>query len=365
MELCGQHETLILSVNTAFALLSRIPARTLVERYGTRNIAIFGTLLYLTGTIGTGFACNFMTLLALYGIIAGLGLGIIQIPFQISLNSYFHVQKSVVIRLSLAFRTLGLALMPFVYTTLTNSYDIQNSMLLVGGVSMQILWLSFLLQPVEWHKKNCNNDDYCLDVQPILVKPTNLIKKLNIFGMVCCAFADISFSTLLPLILFDLDFNRNQVANFMFVMYLVNSFSKFLVLIIGDFTKMSTKTKLLYSCIGIIVARSSLVYFCKPDDYVAVAFLLGIAKASTTVHWLAYLSDNTSGITENLLMVGTGCSILLGGPTLGYLKNATGNYLITNHIFNFLTGVSVLLWIAHSVYARFKRIQQSHIYLST
>lgn len=55
--------------------------------------------------------------------------------------------------LALAFTGIVSALMPYIIMTLMNSYGVQGTLLILGGVCLHSIPAALLLQPIKWHMK--------------------------------------------------------------------------------------------------------------------------------------------------------------------------------------------------------------------
>ena len=68
---------------------------TLVNRFGARVVCMAGGLLCGTGFALSQLAKNVPMMIALYGFVAGSGLGLMYVPTIISVNYYFDKKRSI------------------------------------------------------------------------------------------------------------------------------------------------------------------------------------------------------------------------------------------------------------------------------
>ena len=98
------------------------------------------------------------------------------------------------------------------------------------------------------------------------------------------------------------------------------------------------------------------------DNYyvlLIIGFTLGMAKGIRKVYmWLVipdYVSLEKLPSAAGMDMLARGCCILIGGPILGVLRDATGSYTICIIVMNCITITTILMWATEAIIKRFKR----------
>ena len=66
----------------------------LVNKFGARPVCIVGGLLCIIGFSSSVLSPNIGTMIGLYGLVAGLGLGLMYVPTIISCNYYFDKKRA-------------------------------------------------------------------------------------------------------------------------------------------------------------------------------------------------------------------------------------------------------------------------------
>lgn len=81
-----------------------------------------------------------------------MGFGLVSAAFPLALNSYFDVKRGLATGLAMTGMGLGPIVMPLIINVLLDYYGTTGCMLLLGGISLNIIVAACLLQPVEWHR---------------------------------------------------------------------------------------------------------------------------------------------------------------------------------------------------------------------
>ncbi|KAK4887732.1 hypothetical protein RN001_004003 [Aquatica leii] len=379
--LSGSKVTSIIGTNMALSCLIGIAAGPLVNRFKIRKIAFAGSVLFCVGFISTVFANTYLEFLMYYGIINGIGLGILRLTAQLSLNLYFLKRRNKVVGVTLGLRSLGSIVMPQLIVLLLATYGIKSAVLYIGGLSLHLLCTSLFLQPVEWHSKLANDepeielvnllsdDDKMQDSKENIVNKIVNMFDLTLFrndtfliitiGMMFSVFADVNFSTLFALILEDLNFSNQQIAIFISTSYISNVIVRILSPFVGDFFKLSSRLMYLLSILMVISGRFAITYLGNAKLITAISVLWGAAKGVRTVYWGVIIADNVSperlASAESIQMVLNGILMLIGGSLLGFIKDVTGSYVNCVYLLNALSFVTFLLWSTEMIYKKMKK----------
>ncbi|XP_060532481.1 uncharacterized protein LOC132705701 isoform X2 [Cylas formicarius] len=141
----------IMSTLDALINFSGLFVGPLIRTFSYRKVSIIGSILVAAGLTLTSPANSMAHILATYSIINGLGVGLTASATFVALNNYFVKRRGQAIGLSLAGTAFGMMLMPQAVRLLLDSYGFRGAILILGGVALNSLVGSTLLQPAEWH----------------------------------------------------------------------------------------------------------------------------------------------------------------------------------------------------------------------
>lgn len=84
-------------------------------------------------------------------IATGLGVGLTASSTFVALNHYFTKRRGQAVGFSLAGTAFGMMLMPQAVRLLLEEYSFRGAILILGGVGLNAVVGSTLLQPAKWH----------------------------------------------------------------------------------------------------------------------------------------------------------------------------------------------------------------------
>lgn len=73
--------------------------------------------------------------------------------FQLALNTYFRERRNKATGFAMTITGLGPILMPQLINFLLKFYTTEQTIFIIGGISLNALSAAMLLQPVKWHMK--------------------------------------------------------------------------------------------------------------------------------------------------------------------------------------------------------------------
>jgi len=122
----------------------------LVNRFGSRPVCIAGGLMCGTGfALSSLLATNVSSMIALYGFMAGSGLGLMYVPTIISVNYYFDKKRSIANGLSLSGSCVGGLVLAPALNVVVQTYGWKVAMLVLAGLASLIVVEGSLLRPLE------------------------------------------------------------------------------------------------------------------------------------------------------------------------------------------------------------------------
>ncbi|KAL0839737.1 hypothetical protein ABMA28_016380 [Loxostege sticticalis] len=102
----------------------------------------------------TTYSYNFMSYLVSFSILYGAGYGISSSANALALNTYWKKRRRLATSLSWTTTGLGPMLWPHIITGLFALFGETGTILIISGISLHAIACALLLQPVEWHSKN-------------------------------------------------------------------------------------------------------------------------------------------------------------------------------------------------------------------
>ncbi|KAG7294952.1 hypothetical protein JYU34_003743 [Plutella xylostella] len=159
-------------------------AGVLLKLTSARFTAVTGACMCTLGIFFSGFATSLWHLVATYGLLLGFGLGFIQNSSFVSINLYFKLKKSRAVGLANVGTGVGQSLMPHVVRYLLDNYGFQGACIILGGLSLNGICGTLLLQPIEWHMKKVEEDVVVDESMQLLQNRKNSVTSGNESGTV-------------------------------------------------------------------------------------------------------------------------------------------------------------------------------------
>ncbi|KAJ8318884.1 hypothetical protein KUTeg_003975 [Tegillarca granosa] len=125
-------------------------AGALVSKYGCRKMAICGGLLSSLGIILSSFANSVLMLCFTFGIIAGFGISIEFVTSLVVVAFYFEKKRALAIGLAVCGSGIGTFVFAPLLKYLMDEYDWRGALLIVGGVTMNLVVCGALFRPLEF-----------------------------------------------------------------------------------------------------------------------------------------------------------------------------------------------------------------------
>lgn len=118
-------------------LLAGPIAGVLANRFGCRRVVMFGTLISVTGLLVSTVSPNVEVLIITYGVITGIGFGLIYLPSIVIIGYWFEKKRAFATGMALCGSGIGTLLFSSFNTYLLAEYDIKNGTVILAGVVLQ------------------------------------------------------------------------------------------------------------------------------------------------------------------------------------------------------------------------------------
>lgn len=151
----GKGETaLVGSLLGGIMLLVGPVASALINKYGCRVTSLAGVVIASTGFILSIFAPNFYFLCFSYGIVSGVGFGLIYLPSIVIIGLYFERKRPLALGLSVSGSGIGYFAFSPISQYLIDEFGWRGALLLEAGLILNCAVCSTLFWPLKVQKPN-------------------------------------------------------------------------------------------------------------------------------------------------------------------------------------------------------------------
>ncbi|XP_061165787.1 monocarboxylate transporter 13-like [Saccostrea echinata] len=149
-------------LHLAFAPVSNI----LCQRFGHRWVVFCGGILSAIGLVATSFVRDIEWFFITYGIITGVGFGLIVATVLVFPSFYFDKKLPLALGLASSGSGMGSFIFPNLMRFLLDEYSVSGCLLILGGILLHICAFALLFRPTSyWRREN------------IIIKPLDINKK--------------------------------------------------------------------------------------------------------------------------------------------------------------------------------------------
>ncbi|XP_061171878.1 monocarboxylate transporter 14-like [Saccostrea echinata] len=130
-----------------------------INVFNCRLTMIVGGLLIFIGCSATYFAYSLEVAILTYGIIAGIGNGLVATPPLVAVGYYFREKRGFAIGFAVAGAGTGMFISGPLFQYLIDSYELQGTMLILGAIFSNQIILGCIMRPseTEIHHKALRN----------------------------------------------------------------------------------------------------------------------------------------------------------------------------------------------------------------
>ncbi|KYO28205.1 monocarboxylate transporter 9 [Alligator mississippiensis] len=138
------------SLANGIGLLASPICSICVSSFGTRPVTIFSGFMVAGGLMMSSFAPNIYYLFFSYGIIVGLGCGLLYTATVTITCHYFDKRRGLALGLVSTGSSVGLFIYAALQRGLVELYGVDGCLLIVGALSLNILACGSLMRPLEF-----------------------------------------------------------------------------------------------------------------------------------------------------------------------------------------------------------------------
>lgn len=157
-------------------------ASALTNRYGCRKVTVVGAVVASSGFLLSLFAPNIYYLYFSFGILSGVGFGLMYLPAIVSVTHYFESKRSFATGLAVCGSGLGTFIFAPLSKILVNEYKWQGAALIEAGIILNCILCGALFRPLTYTTPKQNgNDDSCPEKEALVEKTQqngNSVKKI-------------------------------------------------------------------------------------------------------------------------------------------------------------------------------------------
>ncbi|XP_041373528.1 monocarboxylate transporter 14-like [Gigantopelta aegis] len=121
----------------------------LVNRFGCRKVAVFGSFFASGSFVLAMFSPSIDILILTYGIMGGFGLGMIYLPSIVMAGYYFEKKRALATGIAVCGSGIGTFIFAPLAKYLLDEFDWKNALLIIAGIILQSAICGMLMRPLE------------------------------------------------------------------------------------------------------------------------------------------------------------------------------------------------------------------------
>ncbi|RZC33015.1 MFS 1 domain containing protein [Asbolus verrucosus] len=392
--------------NTCFNITG-LAANSLLQRYSYRMVAFMGAGLFFLGSFATIFVTTLPQMIVSFGVIQGLGMGLLFPALFTALNSYFDRRLSLINSVAQAFMVAASMVFPYVGQHFMTTYGFRGTVGVISAMSLNAVLAAALLQPVEWHLKkkriSAEREDLLVNEEKlVLPKPRAsiisigdralsvstidklgkikdegnegwwkaLVKSMDLgmfkdpvyvnisVGLALGFTADVAFISIIPLVLINAGLSTDQTAFLMSLFFASDLAARILLSIVSALCNIKNRYVFLGGAFLLVIFRTAFVlrndFYWKMVTVSAVGFLRCFIQTPLPLVISEQYANNFA-TAFSLYMVVCGVVSLIFGPLMSYVKAWTQSDVMVVHLLTLAYLTCVVSWSAELIYKKIRR----------
>lgn len=326
------------SVMTAFFGLGTTVGGNLLPKLGSKVTSLIGALMYGLGVLVSAYVTNPILMYITYGVIAGLGTGILYNMGMFVVSAWFPDKRGVIMGVFLALFGLSLTIFSAPISNMLTSLGVRTTMTIEGIVFTVILTLIALflmkMPPAGWHPAGYVAPASGMDENTMTSLSPSEAYKTKTFWMYILAI----FLLVLPwsfinsyVTVFVTDVKALTAAQAVAIVSAMG-IGSFLGRLVGGLVLNKLGNRVTYAifCLCSVLACLMLL-FTNGYTMMMIAFFLNAVGFGGRTPMYGVFSVQHFGPVNASAIYGTACfstvfSSLLGPSITAYARNATGSY---------------------------------------
>ncbi|XP_066249240.1 monocarboxylate transporter 7-like [Euwallacea similis] len=374
------------TINSFTGLLAGV----LLNKYSYRKVGFLGSILFIMGAVAVIFAKNLVQMVLFFGLLQGVGFGLLLPSMMSAFNAYFDKKMSLMMSATQTIVVIFNIAIPHLLTWCMETIGYRGTLIFIAACCGLCIPAVAVLQPVESHMKKLSittiNSVAIPVEEPLMeehlkvtphqkrssvisirdcITSVNIInekddsssldfhllkspKYLNItFGLGLAFIGDINFITIVPMILTNQGFTSQDIAFMLAVLFGCDLFSRILLTIVSYF--ITFRSRLLFLVTAALVAITRIAFALK-NDYMwklGVMGVLGFLRCFIMTPIPLVLAEEypTKFSTAfSLSMVVGGFVILIMSMLMDFVMKYTGSDLFLCQILTLGYMLCVVCW---------------------
>uniref|UniRef100_A0AC35U6L3 MFS domain-containing protein n=1 Tax=Rhabditophanes sp. KR3021 TaxID=114890 RepID=A0AC35U6L3_9BILA len=116
----------------------------LVNKYGSRDVVVVGSIISAIGFFASSFSPNVYVFLFTYGLIGGIGFGCIYLPSIVMVGYYFESKRALATGIAVAGSGVGCIVMPPILTFLIKTFEWQKTLWFMSLIVLSAAFFGLL-----------------------------------------------------------------------------------------------------------------------------------------------------------------------------------------------------------------------------
>ncbi|XP_033759849.1 monocarboxylate transporter 9-like [Pecten maximus] len=328
----------VASLSSGLLLVTGPTAGILEKRFGCRVVAMTGSTLVGVGMVASTFVPSLHWLYLTYGVIAGVGFGMLYLMGAVTVNLTFDKRRSVAIAIASSGTGCGNIAIPWLTTVWLEGYDWRQTFLLLAGLGVQGLVCGAIIGNVHTsgeprgNHKNVDNDHTTLRAAVSEVLKTKAFLIFSVSGF-CTALAFLVPFVMVP----ELARRRGISAADVALIFTVSGVSSILgKILVGFIIDIAHINRIWTLSIALLVGGISTIgcaFVYEKWLFIAYGVILGVFTGTfgflQSVIVVDLLGTKLLGIGFGFLSLFQGIAAIIGPPIAGWISDITSDNTVS------------------------------------
>lgn len=145
--------TIITGTNFCATSFAALFASTFYKRYSLRAVGLFGSMFYFLGNLMIVFATSVEHLIISYGVLQGIGVGLMLSCAYTTFNHYFVEKRVFMLSVAKSLMGVGVMMYPILVQALMDSFGFRGAMAILAAINAHAILGMVVMHPIKWHYK--------------------------------------------------------------------------------------------------------------------------------------------------------------------------------------------------------------------